>query len=90
MYDHEYMSYENEINEARALCFDVHTDCLWIVSLIETKMKKSIVLNDNLFNNNFLNDKILNKFRRQSRIYNIINIYFSYSVGIKIIHRVTL
>lgn len=73
MYDHEYMSHENKINEARALCFDVHTDCLWIVSLIETKMKKSIVLNDNLFNNNFLTDKILTKFRRQLRIY--INIY---------------
>lgn len=42
------MSHENEINEARALCFDVHTDCLWIVSLIESKMKKSTVLNDNL------------------------------------------
>lgn len=38
------MSHENEINEARALCFDVHTDCLWVVSLIETKMKKSIVV----------------------------------------------
>ncbi|XP_025413160.1 armadillo repeat-containing protein 2 isoform X2 [Sipha flava] len=40
-YDHEYMSHENEINEARALCFDVPTDCLWVVSLIETKMKKN-------------------------------------------------
>ncbi|XP_022182760.1 armadillo repeat-containing protein 2 isoform X1 [Myzus persicae] len=40
VYDHEYMSHENEINEARALCFDVHADCLWIISLIETKMKR--------------------------------------------------
>lgn len=38
------MSHENEINEARALCFDVHTDCLWVVSLIETKMNKSTVI----------------------------------------------
>lgn len=38
------MSHENEINEARALCFDEQTDCLWVVSLIETKMKKSIVV----------------------------------------------
>lgn len=45
------MSHENEINEARALCFDVHTDCLWIVSLIETKMKKSIVMTDYFINN---------------------------------------
>lgn len=43
------MSHENEINEARALCFDVHTDCLWVISLIETKMKKSIKYGVNLF-----------------------------------------
>lgn len=51
------MSHENEINEARALCFDTHTDCLWIVSLIETKMKKSIII----FCDNIL-DKLIKLF----------------------------
>ncbi|XP_050524362.1 armadillo repeat-containing protein 2 isoform X2 [Daktulosphaira vitifoliae] len=39
-YDHEYMSHENEINEARASFFSTHPDCFCVISLIENTMMK--------------------------------------------------